>query len=74
MIIDSVNTDAIQMIKASKITDGLNRTFYKVSAQTIQTIDLKSFRDKHAAQDYLRELADKVQVEGAEHIVVVSEL
>lgn len=74
MVIDSINSNNIQMIKAEKVTDEWNRTFYKIRAHVVQTVDLKSFRDKQAAQDYLDGIVKKIAVEDADHIVIVSEL
>lgn len=73
MIINSMDPNSIQMIKAVKVIDEWDRTFYKVRAKVVQTIDLKSFRDKQAAQDYLDELAEAVKDAEAD-TVIVSEL
>lgn len=74
MIIDSISSDHIQMIKGLKTVDEYGRTFYKVRAYCLQEVDLKTFRDREPAQDYLDKLAEEIAAEDVNHIVIASEL
>ena len=74
MLINSINSDQIQSIKALKCIDDWDRPYYRIRAHVIQTVDLKNFRDKQAAQAYLDDIAAQVADAGADHIVITSEL
>ena len=74
MVINSIDSDNIQMVKALKCVDDWGQPYYRIRAHVIQTVDLKSFRDKQSAQEYLDDIAAQVAAAGADHIVITSEL
>lgn len=73
MTINSINLDNVRMIKGMTITDEFDRTFYKIRAYTLQELDLKTFRNRQEAQDYLAKIAEEVTNKDAD-TVIVSEL
>lgn len=78
-IIKGHDLNQITMIKLEKCTDERfpDRTSFKIRAYNSEgfQVDLKvGLHNRSVAQAYLNEIAEEITSEGADHIVIVSEL
>lgn len=78
VMLSFINTDSIRIIRAEKCADEKfpDKLSYKIRITNTDGMshDVKCFRDKQSAQNFLDEIAEEITNKDANHVVIINQL